>query len=521
MSRISQWSTTISGIFLLLLGMVWVVNAAPDVADSRLSSPAGIDISVRSGLNDVIINWRLIEPLGDDLDRYELNRYNQTTNQNHMLVSRTLSSSYVDNNNIQIGNVYCYSLIAWSLSNEVIGRSSQACVTAGQLTITAPNQAVPPDSSNVPVAINLENGNGLCAVAVDIELTYDSSIVTPSLNEENEKGKVLATPFTDGWVFVANVDEIAYPGANDKIHISAITTANNCITLYGSGSLFDIYFDVLGNSGSVSPLDFVTGLNGTVIYDENNLLTPVALNLADGELRVQVDYIRGDVNGDTAVNSVDALLALMIASGQHTPSEEQTLACDVNGDTACNSADSSVILCFAAHQSWTECGLNGRALSKNGVKSDTSQAVDLKLGTIAGLRGEYVTVPFDIINAAEFAGGRFDVLYNPDELTLLEVRPRGLSSDFQLHINESQEGLVQVALASHTAIGSNNNGLFDLVFEIQDSNTPLVSEILLASAELNDRAGRDFVTSALQRTAEISSQPSSAFFLTYLPTILR
>ena len=53
----------------------------------------------------------------------------------------------------------------------MIGESNTACTEFGTLTIWVPDQVVEPDSEDVPVTINLANGNGLCIRALDIKVT--------------------------------------------------------------------------------------------------------------------------------------------------------------------------------------------------------------------------------------------------------------------------------------------------------------------------------------------------------------
>ncbi len=61
-----------------------------------------------------------------------------------------------------------------------------------------------------------------------------------------------------------------------------------------------------------------------------------------------VDEILGDVDSSTAVNTLDARLALKLASGQITPSELQLLIGDIDEDGEFSTEDARSILCIAA-----------------------------------------------------------------------------------------------------------------------------------------------------------------------------
>lgn len=61
-------------------------------------------------------------------------------------------------------------------------------------------------------------------------------------------------------------------------------------------------------------------------------------------------YTLGDVNGDGAIDSEDALMALQIFTKIITPTETQRLAADVNRDTTIDSEDALLILRYFVKQ---------------------------------------------------------------------------------------------------------------------------------------------------------------------------
>jgi len=450
-----------------------------------------IELNTWASQETINLGWTLFGPLLGDLDHYEIHRSDDGGN-NYTLITSTIDTQYVDDDNSLTQDVsYCYQIKAFDSANNLIGVSNQSCAQFGSLTIWVPEQVVPPNELGVPVTINLANGNGLCLRALDIKLTYDQTIVTAN-------GQVSNTIFTQGYAFEANTQTAG------ELKISSFVGTGQCMELHGPGTLFDLFFDVIGAEGSVSPLDFVKGLTATVIYDEDDLINPVPVIRQSGSLTIGLTFVRGDVNGDGVVNSADAALALDIASGNLTPSEQQLAACDVNGDSACNSADSSLILCYAAFQSWTQCG--GPASSNRLSQPAELQggAVQIAVGTIpAAPPGDTVLIPIEISNAPDFTGGDFILTYDANRMVATGAYLTALTNDFEIRSNFDQPGILHVSLAYNEPIQANGS-IFLAEFKI----TTDVSSIDFASVRLHDATGRDLQTSALQR--DVETTPYSA-----------
>ena len=74
-----------------------------------------------------------------------------------------------------------------------------------------------------------------------------------------------------------------------------------------------------------------------------------------------------------------------------------------------------------------------------------------------------------------------------------------------------QPGLVRVSLARQSAING-NGAILNLRFNVTGSASP----VRISEVRLNDAAGRDFVTSALQKQIVIG-----AMYQVYLPLVKR
>ena len=328
--------------------------------------------------------------------------------------------------------------------------------------------------------------------------SYDQNIVQAT-------GNVLQTVFTSGYAFEANTDT---PG---EVKISAVI-GQGCQNLYGAGRLFDVFFNVTGSSGATSTLDFVKGLTATVIYDQDDLDNAVPLILQNGTLTVNSTFVRGDLNGDSAVNSADAALALDFASEVKIPTEQQVNACDVNGDETCNSADASLILCYAAHQDWTRCGGSQSPSSRHAVTPNGSVTAKIaKLSQTA----QTLKVAVELSNASSFAGGNFDLTYDASQMSVNNVSLTSLTSDFRMQSNSQEAGILQIALASDDPIG-NDGPILEIEFTLHNG----ASSIDFASVMLNDMSGRDFTTSALQQQIQAPPFDPTVNNKLYLPLVI-
>jgi len=461
-----------------------------------------INLRALGGQESINVEWNLVGAVSGDLDRYEL--YRSANGGPFTSITTTTGTQYPDNDpTLTEGIEYCYQVKAVDSANNVIGVSNIDCARIGQLTLWVPHEIVQPNATNVPVAINLANGNGLCIRSLDIRLSYDQTIAQAN-------GTVLPTIFTTGYAFEANT---TVPG---EVKISSITGANQCMDLYGAGTLFNVHFDVIGAEGQISPLDFIEGLEATVIYDSDDLNTPVNLLLQNGSLTVGLTFIRGDLNGDGVVNAADAAIALDIASGSLTATAQQQTACDVNGDGACNSADSSLILCYAAYQDWAECGAASRATTQ----AANGDPVQLKIGPApAAQPGDTIRIPLEISNGADVAGANFAFTYDASKMTATTAYTTALTSHFEIESNAQQEGILLISLASNQAIASDDT-LLSLEFTVISA----ISSINFGSATLNDASGRDLVTSALQRQIQLvpyEQTTTSNQHRLYLPVMIR
>lgn len=525
-------------------------------ATRSLSEP--IQLQTVSSHENINVSWILQGSLSGDLHSYELHRTIGNSS-DFTLMANITGSQYTDNDpNLTVGTEYCYQVKTLDSLGTVIGESNQACAEFGSLRLWIPDQVVPRYATNVPVTVNLANGNGLCIKSIEITMSYNSTIVTAT--EE-----ISSTTYSKNYVFTTNST------VSDEIKILGSPKGSNCLTLSGAGNLFDLFFNVIGSEDEVSPLDFIEGLDATIIYDADDLNTPVSLRLENGSLTVGSSYVRGDINGNGVVNAVDAALGLEIATGLLTPTDQQKAACDLNGDATCNSADSSLILCYTTFQNWNQCyqeeslpftwgDINGdgtvnaadAALSlddinvvptpqelaacdvnNNGACNSTDSSIILCYAAIKdwnlcgvpliagigdftpGQAGKSIVVPVEIRRAKDIMGGDFSFAYDANQMTATGVSLTELTSGFEIVSNQNSPGVLQVSLASNGPIVA-SGAILLLEFTVKEAT----SSIDFGSVRLHDELGRDF-ESSLGRDIQLiphGDEPSPTKTPTATPT---
>lgn len=474
------------------VSMVWLAE------EDCLPPGNAINLYVAASQESVNVDWELVAPLEGDLYRYEIHRTEDGSNET--VVYSDTGTHYTDEN-VTSEVEYCYQVKALDSNGHLIGQSETVCVQSGQLTLWTPHQVVDPGATDVLVPINLANGNGLCIRALDIKLSYDATIVEPTGNVQN-------TVFTQGYAFNANS---SVPG---EIKITSITGARQCVDLYGAGTLFHAYFNVIGGQGSVTPLDFIEGLTSTVIYDLDDAINAVPLVLKSGSLSAGLSFILGDINGDGVVNAVDAAWALDISSNMINASAQQLAACDVNGDEACNAADSSLILCYAAFQDWDQC-LGSQSSNRYATRVAENAPSVLSIAAPES-SGQTLLYPVSVSNAADMAGGTFSFVYDANRMTATGASLTSLANGFEIEVNTSQAGLVLVSLASQRPINA-DGVILQIAFTGRD-----LGNLNFGSVSLSDSSGRDFESSALQREIELLSYtaPEVEVHRLYLPVTI-
>jgi hypothetical protein len=412
---------------------------------------------------------------------------------------------YLDSENLTRGAVYYYYAVAVDSAYRSSVPSNHDYAIFGQLKLVIPD-AFGANGASVSLPVNIANADGVAMCAVDISLVYDPAVLTAT--------SVTKTALTAGYNWAEN---LSTPGIARAI----IATAQG-ETLFGEGALFNVQFDVHGEQGDTSNLEFL--VSGTAFYDCSDLINPVPLDLWDVALfTVQAGYTTGDLDGNGLVTQADASLALEIAVGNLIPTPEQASAGDVNGDGRINAADAALIMRLAA-------GLPPVPDTRRLSAALQADSVTLSLSGQSSLpQGGSSWIPIQIDDATLLAGADFTLNYDPFIATLTGARTTALTINFDVAYNLPVAGQARIALkprpGSEDGLGNGTGALVEVQFTAL-SEVPVgsTSPLNLVNTRLNDPFGRDFASSSLQvrvnQSSGLLTVVESAYSL-FLPTVLR
>lgn len=411
------------------------------------------------------------------------------------------------------GTTYCYSVQGVRANGDMLAYSPAACTTFGRLALWVPDVWGAPGGLAV-IPVNVANADGLRIAAADIWLDLDGRVIEPL--------RVNATPLSAGYTWSYG---ISGSGAGTRVRIAAFS--NTSATLAGNGSLFWLVVRVRGATGDSSPLnlrEYVAGVGGSTIYTPENLTSPVPMNLQSGALHVTTAYSLGDLNGNGTVEGVDAYIALQIAAGRITPTQQQSAAGDVNGNGEVDSADATLILYYAAHGRWafeSEAQIQSLPAARlQAFAALDATPVQLSLGAAAGRPGEQVTVTLSATGLTDWSGGQLVITYDPTIVSgIQDVQLSAGTGAFSLQYHDDTKGILTIALADDEAHSLTGELLSIRLTLAAGARSGAQSTLALADARLNDAYGRDFATSALARPVERSDGSLNIGYLLHLPLL--
>lgn len=413
---------------------------------------------------------------------------------------------YIDTNLPIDRAEYCYRIWALSATDEEIGLSDITCVPFGYITLSMSDNLILDASEveKVDVAVNIVSPEELCLSGIQISVQFNSDVIkvkypepVKSLMNENFK-------FTH------------HPLGNNTLRIAGISSPGTCQTITNT-QIFSLTFGIQGNG--ISPLDFISGVNNTVLYAEGDPDTPISIELDNGSVVVEnaispePPLASGDINDDNVTNVSDARIALQYSVGVIDLTPDQLVRCDVTQNGRCNAGDASKILCYATHQNWGSCGVRSQT---NGALRDTS-STQVSISQSKALTEDDLKAIIFIEDGMDVAGADFTIIYNPSEYTFHDLALTSVTEHFALSSFVVEPGVLNVSLASNTPIGQDGS-IIELDFKKEGEAK---SPISINQVNLNNQYGEDFVTE-LQRIIEVSSfNKTGKMNKHYLPIISR
>jgi len=168
------------------------------------------------------------------------------------------------------------------------------------------------------IDISIDMVNAQSIGAIDITLTYDSSVLTAT--------KVSSSDLTSGSMISGNTD------VKGTVTIGIVDVSG----FSGDGSIAKITFEVIGSDNDTSSLT----LSSVSASDTN--FNDVTLTTQNGKFTVGTSAcgVPGDLNEDGKVTSLDALMTFQISVGII----ETNQCADVNGDGKVTSLDALILL---------------------------------------------------------------------------------------------------------------------------------------------------------------------------------
>jgi murein DD-endopeptidase MepM/ murein hydrolase activator NlpD/fibronectin type 3 domain-containing protein len=476
------------------------------------STPPTVNLTAEPGHASIQLDWN---PTNDPhVTTYRVSRAISGTETFTTVVTVT-DTVYFDAAPDLIPNTtYCYYVEARQADGSVVVTSNTACAPFSRTDLWVPDTwAEPGETAIVPV--NVRNAEGLHIAASDVWLDFDGSVIQPLV--------ISRTALTADYAWAYHITSTA---SYSRARISAI--ASPPPQLYGDGSLFWLTFQVTDTAGLTSPLnlrDFISGVGGSTIYAPDDLYNPIPLHLQDGTFHVEGGYLLGDLNGNGVVEAADAYLAMQIANGELTPTWEQRQAGDANGNGEVDTADANMILYYAAHQSWPlpDNIPANRTAALNAASGSQINPI-LSPDDTQGLPGAVVTTTLRAQNLSGCTGAEFTIVYDRALVSgIIDVTATGLATGFDSEYHDDSAGILHISLTEEGDVLSGSGALAVISLRLA-SDAPIgdSAPLALAEARLNDVMGRDFATSAIQRTVE---RHNGAVSITarriYLPVVLR
>ena len=438
---------------------------------------------------------------------------------------------------------YCYQIEALTDSATVVATSNVACAVHGQLSLWIPNIVGAP-SSEIRVPINIVNAHDLRIRGADIWIEYDPNIL--------EIGGIAKSTLTQEY-------EWSYSSEGNgtdrrRLQISGVPQdTENPQAVYGDGPLFALHFKVIGSAGDKSPLLLRHNINGTggsnITIVTSSGDTNVPLRLEDGFLEVQSKplYSRGDADGNGLIESADIAQVLHYAVIDAESSEQALNAADLNRNRKIEAADAAMLAYYVANRQWpvppmttdpsptslptavpteaptptptseptaTPSGSTTIPTLEDATAADVTVrrlmekarlATSLSLTDAKFAPDRVATIAITARNLQEFAGGDLIITYDPTIISEILTIEKGVEvSSFDLAYANDRKGKLTISLAGKEAY-SGDMTLVTLTLKIAPGALEGNYALALASVNLSDSQGRDYITSFPSNSLELLS----------------
>jgi hypothetical protein len=378
-----------------------------------------------------------------------------------------------------IGTTFYYTVTVQDRYGNESPPSDVISSTFGMIRLDIPDVSSPSGGS-VDVPVTTPNAESLNICQANIWIEYDPSMLTPT--------GVTPSPLSIDYEWST---QVISPG------LVTVFTSNTVVTeLHGSGALFNLQFDVIGEDGFTSTIS-ISG-DESLIIDCAYPNSPLLIDVLDPAIfTASTNQNLGDLNGNGDVDYQDAALALQLAVSGDEPTETQMAVGNLNHDDRINAADAVLIMRQVA-------GLPQIPLASQISNIEASNVVTLSIPySLEIAQGGSIWGPLDINDATNIAGIDVILSYNPYLISFTDARTTALSANFDLEFNEPIPGQIWLALKPKAGyedgLDSGSGSLIEIEFEDSahaQENATIPLNLILAN--LSDRYGRYFELSNLQ-----------------------
>ncbi|MBI5187352.1 MAG: Ig-like domain-containing protein [Nitrospinae bacterium] len=496
-------------------------------------SPAPTGVTAKASVENIEISWS--PPIAEDLTGYNIYRSASENGTYAQIKSGVTETFYLDESkDLASGETYFYKVGAVYAKGKESGQSEAASAVFGTISLWIPNvngaqekkdSKALSSKSNLLVPVNVENADKLTMGEVELYIDYDASFLKPSSVEKT----ILSVEYD--WQIA-----VASPGTV-KIYIKQAVNK----PLRGVGALFNIVFEVLDAAKEGQTVNFA-------FHDKNHSLPSfikspegreIPLNLSNGALTIQLQYRKGDVNGDAKVRSNDSSSAFVYAAGIIEPAAGPLAGGDIDGDKSIMTNDSGLILYYVVNNGWPSlenidvyqkertvdmgtktlvsklsshwslvngqleqgAGDRGQGEENEGRKTKDGNNLSIVNRQSSIVNRQFLEVPLYISTLNDMNSGEFGVVYPLSILKAVKFTPdKGIKKLFDARTEFRRNGLAVVSLVykkkGRASAGFKRTAFGTLKFEVL-ANKTAKGEVGFSSINLYDRFGRDFVRSDL------------------------
>ncbi|MBI5184186.1 MAG: chitobiase/beta-hexosaminidase C-terminal domain-containing protein [Nitrospinae bacterium] len=479
--------------------------------------PAPSGLSAKASVGSIEITWD--PPVSEDVIGYNLYRA-ESENGAYTVVEPDIADAFFidESKGLAIGKAYYYKTSAVYADGKESDKSLPASALFGTLSIWIPNvngaqeknagKAVSSSKTLLKVPVNVENADKLAMGEVEIYIDYDSSLLKPDSVEKT----ILSVDYE--WVLDTFVD--------GTVKISIKKAVNK--QLIGVGTLFNVVFEIQDSAKEGQTVDFT--FHDDSLSPPSSIKNPngksIPLHLANGALKIQRRYRKGDVNGDAKIQASDSSAAFVYSAGILEPAQDPLAGGDIDGDSVIMTNDAGLILYYVVNSDWPSLK-DIKVFQKDrtvdlGTKTLTAKLIDNSQLTIYNLQLEtasrpakaakkrYLEVPIYLSALDDVNSGQFDIAYPPDILKAsaftLDAK---MKKNFDSKTEFKKKGLAVVSVLynkkGRALIGQKRTQIGVLKFEVL-ADKAASGKITFSRVNLYDRFGRDFARSSLQMNIE-------------------